>query len=98
MRTSNLIVQMLIIAVIGVLVLAALLFIPAGTFDYWQGWVFILVLVVSTNAIGLYLATQDPALLERRKQAGPTAEQRPAQRIIMSLFIVGYIGMMVFSA
>jgi protein-S-isoprenylcysteine O-methyltransferase Ste14 len=84
--------------VIGVIALAALLLIPAWTLDYWQAWVFIVVFVAATNVIGVYLAVKDPALLERRKQIGPKAEQRIAQRIIISLGIVGSLGVMVFSA
>jgi protein-S-isoprenylcysteine O-methyltransferase Ste14 len=85
-------------AVAGVVVLGALLFIPAGTLDYWQAWVFIAVFVGSTSVIGVYLALKDPALLERRKQIGPAAEQEPAQRVIISVGILSFLGVMVFSA
>jgi protein-S-isoprenylcysteine O-methyltransferase Ste14 len=90
--------QTLRTAVIGVVALAALLFVPAWTLDYWQAWLFIVVFVVSTNAIGIYLARNDPALLERRKRIGPTAEQRPAQRIVITLGILSFVGVMVLSA
>jgi protein-S-isoprenylcysteine O-methyltransferase Ste14 len=68
---------------IGLIVLGALLFVPAGTLGYWQAWLFIVVFSVSTQTIGIYLALKDPALLARRLQAGPAAEQRTSQRIIM---------------
>jgi protein-S-isoprenylcysteine O-methyltransferase Ste14 len=80
-----------------VIVLAALLFIPAWTIDYWQAWVFIVVFVVSTNAIGTYVALTDPALLERRRKAGPTKEQRPAQRAIALLEILCFFALLVVS-
>ncbi len=83
---------------LGVLGLGLILFLPAWTLDYWQAWVFIVVFAVSTNAIGIYLALKDPELLERRKQVGPAAEQRTAQKIIISLSFLSLIGMMVFSA
>jgi protein-S-isoprenylcysteine O-methyltransferase Ste14 len=98
MSARKLAVQTLQTAVIGVVVLAGLLFIPAGTLDYWQAWLFILVFMVSTNAIGIYLALNDPALLARRRQIGPSAEQRPAQRIVISLGILSFLGIMVVSA
>jgi protein-S-isoprenylcysteine O-methyltransferase Ste14 len=85
-------------AVVGTVFLAALLFVPAGTLDYWQAWVFIVVFVVSTSVIGVYLTLEDPALLERRKQIGPTAEQGTAQRIIISVGILSFLGVMVFCA
>lgn len=84
--------------VIGLIVLAALIFLPAGTLVYWQGWAFIVVFSLSTNAIGVYLALTDPALLERRMKAGPSAETRPAQKIIITLAFIALILMLVVSA
>jgi protein-S-isoprenylcysteine O-methyltransferase Ste14 len=48
------------------LVMAALLFIPAGTLDYWQAWTFMAVYFASYLAITVYLIRYDPKLLERR--------------------------------
>lgn len=84
--------------VIGAVILGLLLFLPAGTLDYWQGWVFIVVFMVSVNAVGLYLSLNDPELLERRKKFGPSAEQNPAQKIIMSVAIFGNLAMLIVSA
>lgn len=95
---DKLIVPMLKSLVVGVAVLGLLLFLPAGTLYYWQAWVLIAVFVLGSNAMGIYLSLHDPELLERRKQAGPQAETRPAQKIIMTVLIVGFIGMLVLSA
>ncbi|MCP4564211.1 MAG: isoprenylcysteine carboxylmethyltransferase family protein [Bosea sp.] len=84
--------------VIGLIVLAALVFLPAGTLAYWQGWAFIVVFSLSTNAIGVYLALTDPALLERRMKAGPAAETRPAQKIIITLAFIILVLLPVVSA
>src|SRR5215472_3874856 len=54
---------------------AILVFLPAWTLDYWQGWLFSAVFVACTLAITLYLAVRDPQLLERRMNAGPGAEK-----------------------
>ena len=62
---------------LGAAVLAALVFLPAGTLDYWQGWLAIVVILAALTAIGLYLAVYDPALLARRKKFGPGAETLP---------------------
>lgn len=83
---------------IGVIALAILLFLPAGTFYYWQAWIFIVVFTVSTNIIGLYLSLKDPALLERRKKIGPTTEQSPVQKIIISIALLSTLGLLVFCA
>ncbi len=83
---------------IGAVVLGILLFLPAGTFNYWQAWVFIVVFGTSTNAIGIYLSLKDPELLERRKKIGPTTEQSPAQKIIISIALLSTLGLLVFCA
>ena len=56
-------------ATLGLLVLGLIVFVSAGTLAYWQGWAFIVVFTVSTNIIGIYLALNNPALLERRIKA-----------------------------
>ncbi len=95
---KNLTLQTLKTFVIGAIALGVLLFVPAWTLNYWQAWLFIGVFMVSVNAIGLYLTLKDPALLERRKKVGPTAETTPAQKIIMAVAIVGNLGLLIFSA
>jgi protein-S-isoprenylcysteine O-methyltransferase Ste14 len=80
------------------LVMAALLFTPAWTFDYWQAWMFLAVYFASSLAITLYLMKKDPKLLERRMSGGPIAEKEPTQKIIMSLASVGFVGLIVLPA
>src|SRR5215471_2481740 len=80
----------------GTVALAALLFIPAGTLDYWQGWLFMAVFVGTSGAITVYLAIRDPKLLQRRMNVGPRAEKEPAQKIIMRLAMLGFIAILVF--
>ena len=76
---------------LGLLVtMAALLFLPAQTLDYWQAWVFLTVFFLSTFTITLYLMKKDPKLLERLVYAGASAEKETTQKIIQmfaSLFL-----------
>ena len=95
---SKLLPQTLVTFLIGAIVLGVLLFLPAGTLNYWQAWVFIVVFMTSVSAVGLYLSLKDPALLERRKRIGPAAEESPVQKIIMSIAILGNIALLIFSA
>ena len=83
---------------LGAFALGIVLFLPAWTLAYWQAWLFIVVFMTSVNAIGIYLTLKDPALLERRKKIGPAAEQSTAQKIIISLAIVGNLALLVFCA
>jgi protein-S-isoprenylcysteine O-methyltransferase Ste14 len=79
-------------------VMAALVFVPAGTLDYWQAWTFLAVYFAWSLVISLYLMKKDPALMERRMRGGPFAEKEPAQKIIMVLTSVGFIGLLIVPA
>jgi protein-S-isoprenylcysteine O-methyltransferase Ste14 len=85
-------------AVLGLVAFGLLLFLPAGTFDYWQAWAFIGVFIVTSIGPSIYLAVKDPAALERRMQAGPGAETRTVQKVIVSALFAAFGGLMVFSA
>jgi protein-S-isoprenylcysteine O-methyltransferase Ste14 len=85
-------------AIFGIIAFAALIFLPAGTLNYWQGWSFLATFVFSTLIVTVYLARHDPKLLERRIRAGPRAEKEPAQKVIATLIMFPCAAMLVFSA
>jgi protein-S-isoprenylcysteine O-methyltransferase Ste14 len=80
------------------IIMAAIIFLPAWTLDYWQAWIFLAIFFVSVLAITIYLMKNDPKLLERRANAGPGAEQEKSQKIIQSLAAIAFIAMFVVSA
>jgi len=73
----------------------ALLLAPAGTLDYWQAWVYGILFTATTIGIGLYFFKRDPRVVARRMQVGPTAEREPAQKIIMTLVLAGFVLLLV---
>jgi protein-S-isoprenylcysteine O-methyltransferase Ste14 len=89
-------------AILGFLALAvamgAALFLPAGTLAYWQAWVYLAVFLGSAAAISIYLARNDPALLQRRVNAGPTAEQERSQQVIQALASLAFVSVLVVSS
>jgi protein-S-isoprenylcysteine O-methyltransferase Ste14 len=95
---SNFYVRGVLANLITLAILLACLFIPAGTLNYWQAWVFAAVFEVSAQALGIYFLLRDRKLVERRMNVGPLAEQRPSQKLISTLFILGFIGFVVFPA
>src|SRR5262245_41151026 len=80
------------------LFMGALIFLPAGTLDYWEAWVFAAVFFVCSFAIGIWLLVNDPKLLARRMKAGPAAETEPAQKIIMRFALTSFAGVVIIPA
>jgi protein-S-isoprenylcysteine O-methyltransferase Ste14 len=83
--------QLIRSGVLGTLALGAMVFIPAGTLDYWQGWAYSLTSVSASALYTIYLVKYDPALLQRRRQAGPSHEKEPAQKIIVLFIFAAFV-------
>ena len=79
-------------------IMGLLLFGIAGTIRYWQAWVYLAIFIGLTVITTADLLRRDPALLERRMTGGPTAEQRPMQKIIMWLASAAFIALLVVPA
>jgi protein-S-isoprenylcysteine O-methyltransferase Ste14 len=70
--------------------LAVMIFLPAWSLTWWQGWLFFILFGGMSAALTLYFLRRDPALVARRLRAGPIAEHEPRQKLIQtftSLFI-----------
>lgn len=96
--TTKLLLQALATLAGGVLGLWLLLFLTAGTTDYWQAWVFVPVFMITMSGYGIYFSIKDPAHMERRKQGGPGAEQSILQKIIVTVGLASLVGVFVLSA
>lgn len=76
----------------GVVMFALLFFLPAGTWRYWQAWMYIGILVIPMLFVLAYFMKHDPALLERRMKM---REERSRQRRIIQAsgltFVLAYI-------
>ncbi|MBI4733264.1 MAG: isoprenylcysteine carboxylmethyltransferase family protein [Rubrobacteridae bacterium] len=68
--------------VVSFLFMSAMFFLPAGTLDYWEAWVYLAVMFIPIIAVTDYLIENDPALLERRMRF---KEKQPKQKLIMGL-------------
>ncbi|MGV0697852.1 methyltransferase family protein [Mycolicibacter sinensis] len=88
----------LLSASLGLLAFGLLLFVPAGTLHYWQAWMFLAVFAVSTWIPSIYLMRTNPAALQRRMRAGPLAESRPLQRLVITAVFLCFAAIFVLSA
>lgn len=72
-------------------ILFAIIFIAAGTLRFWQGWACLGSFFVPAGVIGVYVARNDPALLERRMKAGPKAERETGHKVVQALAAVVFV-------
>jgi len=82
-------------SVLGAFVLLALIFVPAWTLRYWQGWVYAVVFTACCSAYTVYLAKHDPALLKRRTEAGVSHEKEVVQKVVIAFIYAAFIALIV---
>ena len=77
---------------LGVVIVGLLLFLPAGSFRYWQGWLLMGILFVPMFCAGLIMMVRNPALLKKRLNARETEkEQRTVVKLSGLLFIAAFV-------
>lgn len=88
----KLLLNALIKYIAGFILIAALLFLPAGTFKYTNGWLFIGLLFIPMLILGVVLLLKAPGLLQKRLNA---KEKQDTQKGIVAfsalIFLVGFI-------
>ncbi len=62
--------------------LLAMFFLPAGTFAYWEAWVYLTILLIPMFLVLIYLLKNDPELLERRMRM---REKETEQKLIIKI-------------
>jgi protein-S-isoprenylcysteine O-methyltransferase Ste14 len=85
-------------SVLGLALFGLALFWPAGTFDYWQAWLFLGIFVVLSAIYTVYVGVKTPEVLRRRMNAGPTHESRPVQKVVSSGVALMFFALLVVSA
>jgi len=76
----------------AIIIIAALLFLPAGSFQYWQGWLYLGVIFVPFVFALAYFLKTDPGLLERRMRI---REKEGEQKLIVFLSsVIFFIGLL----
>ena len=89
---KKLFIQAITKFIVGFIVIALLLFIPAGTLNYWNAWLFICILFVPMFIVGITLMIKNPDLLRKRLN---TKEKESEQEILLLIggvmFICGFV-------
>ena len=90
--TSKLFISAITKFLLGVLLVGLLIFLPAGTFDYIQGWILMAILFVPMFCAGIVMMIKNPGLLASRLDA---KEKRSKQSAVVKLsglmFLCGFI-------
>ena len=88
----KLFLQAIIKYIFGVLIVGALLFIPANSFKYWNGWLFMGLLFVPMFIAGIFLIIKNPELLRKRLNAREKENEQKWVLLFSGLmFLSGFI-------
>lgn len=74
--------------VVAIPFLFAILFLPAGTFAYWEAWVYLGILLIPMLLVLVYLLKNEPELLERRMRL---REKQTEQKRVVKLSLVYFL-------
>ena len=86
--TTKLFFQALTKFFAGVVIVGLLLFLPAGTFDYWEAWLFLAILFVPMFVAGLVMMARSPKLLRKRLNAKEEQNEQKAVVLISGLLFL----------
>ena len=92
---DNLLLNALVKLCGGFALVAALLFLPAGTFHFWNAWLFIGVYFIPMSITGLVLLLKSPELLKKRLRI---KENEPAQKVVIALSLLMFVGGFIIAA
>ena len=77
---------------LGVILVGVLIFLPAGTFTYWSGWLFMALLFVPMFVAGIVMMIKSPDLLKSRLNAKEKeSQQKEVVAISGLMFLAGFI-------
>ena len=92
MDKNRLFLQALGKFLLGVVVIGLLLFLPAGSLQYWQGWLLMGILFVPMFCAGVVMMAKNPELLRKRLNAKEEEkEQRTVVKLSGLLFVSAFV-------
>jgi len=89
---KKLFIQAITKFIFGLIIIALLLFISAGTLNYWNAWLFIGILFIPMFIVGIILMIKNPDLLRKRLNS---KEKESKQKVLLIfggvMFICGFV-------
>lgn len=92
MMNTKLFIQALTKYFSGLILVGLLLFLPAGTFAFWQAWLFIIILFLPMFVAGLILMARNPELLRKRLSA---KEEQNEQKTVVLISGILFLAMFI---
>lgn len=83
---KTLFAQSLIKSLSGIILVGIMIFLPAESFSYWQGWLFIGIQFVPMILVGVILMLKNPALLRKRLDAKEKEHEQVKYKLIPGLW------------
>ena len=88
----GLLARVLVRMFLALTVTPAILFFPAGTWKFWQAWVFLALALIPTFSVFFYFLKHDPQLLERRMHfKEQEIKQKRLLRCMSPLLLVAFL-------
>ena len=90
--TTKLFIQAITKFIIGIVLVGILIFLPAGTFSYFNGWLLMGLLFVPMFVAGIVMMFKNPELLKKRLDA---KEKQANQQLVIKfsglMFLAGFV-------
>lgn len=87
--SAKLLVQALVKVFAGIILIGVLLFLPAGSLAYWQGWLLMGILFIPMIVAGFVMMAKSPELLKKRLNAKEEQAEQKTVVVCSGLMFIG---------
>lgn len=90
--SKNLFFSAIIKFLLGIILIGVLIFLPAGSFKYYQGWILMCILFIPMLIAGIVMMIKNPKLLKSRLNAKEKQKQQDiVQKLSGLMFLIGFV-------
>src|SRR5262245_3458840 len=88
--------KLIVGVLVNVAIFGGLLFLPAGTLDWWRAWVLLSVIFLGSVASTVSVYRINKAVLEERFKPPVQKGQPLADKVVVILLLTAFVGLLVF--